>query len=310
MSRPDPAQLTTFLKAKARELGFAAVGISKADFLEEEAPRLEAWLKAGYQGKMSYMERNFDKRLDPRLLVEGAKSVVSLAVHYQVSEDLIPRNNYRIARFGLGKDYHFVIREKLEQLVQALEPLSGPLQYRVFTDSAPVMERAWAKRSGLGWTGKNANLIIPRWGSWFLLAELISDLELTYDRAFEKDYCGTCTNCIDACPTGAIIAPKVIEARKCISCYTTEFKGELPSELKDSISPWIFGCDICQEVCPWNNFKLSPAQHWLEPNPILAKMPKDEWDMLNKQSFDRLFKNAGINRIGYTRLMRNISLVK
>ncbi|MEI6577607.1 MAG: tRNA epoxyqueuosine(34) reductase QueG [Bacteroidota bacterium] len=310
MAKPDPSELTTFIKNKAREIGFTHCGISKAVFLEEEAPRLEHWLKSGKHGKMSYMERNFDKRLDPRLLVDGAKSVISLMINYAHPSSFIPRENYRVARFALGVDYHTVIKEKLEILRQEIEQIHGPINYRVFTDSAPVLERAWAQRSGLGWIGKNANLINSQLGSWFLLGEIISDLDLTYDIPYEIPNCGTCTRCIDLCPSKAIVAPMVVDATRCLSYLSTEFKGALPADLREAAAPWIFGCDICQEVCPWNKFSKSPLDNWLNPNPILAMMSAEEWENISLEAYDSLFRNTGIERIGYERLRRNIVFLR
>jgi epoxyqueuosine reductase len=302
----DPASLSHFIKTKALALGFSFCGISKAEFLEDEAAHLEDWLTASHHAKMSYMERNFDKRLDPRLLVDGAKSVISLMINYAHPEEIIPRENYRIARFALGTDYHFVIKDKMEHLVREIETMTGPLQYRVFTDSAPVLERAWARRSGLGWIGKNANLIHPKQGSWFLLGEIISELELIPDTPNDLPNCGTCTRCIDLCPTQAIIAPQIIDANRCISYLTTELRDEIPGEFRDSTSPWIFGCDICQEVCPWNRFSKKPLDNWLNPNPELAGMSTRDWEELTQSAFQRLFGKSGINRIGFERFTGNI----
>jgi epoxyqueuosine reductase len=244
---------TFFIKQKAKELGFSFCGISKAAFLEEEAPRLEEWLKRNYQGKMSYLENHFDKRLDPTLLVPGAKSVISLLYNYSPAKDLSQPGEYKIAKYAYGEDYHFVIKDKLKEFVAAIRENIGDVQGRAFVDSAPVMERAWAQKSGIGWIGKNSLLLNREMGSFFFIAELIVDLELNYDGP-TKDYCGTCTACMDACPTDAIPEPFVVDASKCISYFTIELKEEIPAEVKGKFENWIFGCDICQDVCPWNRF--------------------------------------------------------
>ena len=242
------------IKQKATELGFSFCGISKADFLEEEARRLDSWLKEGYHGKMKYMENHYDKRLDPRLLVEDAKSVVSLLLNYSTDQEQADPEAPKISKYAYGKDYHFVIKDKLKVFYQFIQDEIGEVGGRVFVDSAPVMDKAWAKKSGLGWVGKNTNLIHPKQGSYFFIAEMILDLNLEYDGPI-KDYCGTCTKCIDECPTDAIVQPYVVDGSKCISYLTIELKDELlPHEFSGKLDNWMFGCDICQDVCPWNRF--------------------------------------------------------
>mgnify|MGYP001268418408 CR=1 FL=1 len=245
-------KLTNFIKSKSVDLGFISCGISKADFLEEEAANLENWLKNEMHGEMSYMERNFDMRLDPRKILNGAKSVISLTYNYY-TDKLQKDENFKISKYAFGTDYHFVIREKLKNLLFLIREKVGDINGRVFVDSAPILEKAWAKKSGLGWIGKNTNLISKKSGSFFFIAEIIVDLELNYDEQI-KDYCGSCTACIDACPTNALYEPYKIDASKCISYFTIELKENFPVELDEDFKNWIFGCDICQDVCPWNKF--------------------------------------------------------
>jgi epoxyqueuosine reductase len=253
------------IKQKATELGFSFCGISKADFLEEEARRLDSWLKEGYHGKMKYMENHYDKRLDPRLLVEDAKSVVSLLLNYSTDQEQADPEAPKISKYAYGKDYHFVIKDKLKVFYQFIQDEIGEVGGRVFVDSAPVMDKAWAKKSGLGWVGKNTNLIHPKQGSYFFIAEMILDLNLEYDGPI-KDYCGTCTKCIDECPTDAIVQPYVVDGSKCISYLTIELKDELlPHEFSGKLDNWMFGCDICQDVCPWNRFSTPIKSHYFIP---------------------------------------------
>ncbi len=238
------------IKSKAAELGFFHCGFSKADFLEEEAPRLESWLKQNFHGKMSYMENHFDKRLDPRLLVEGSNTVISLLLNYFPSEMQKDAEAPKISKYAYGEDYHFVIKDKLQELIQFMQDEIGEVNGRAFVDSAPVMDKVWAKKAGLGWIGKNTNLIRPKEGSFFFIAELITDLQIEPDGPM-KDYCGTCTRCIDACPTEAIVQPYLVDGSKCISYLTIELKDEiLPKEFAGKMENWMFGCDVCQDVCP------------------------------------------------------------
>ena len=289
---------------EAFRLGFSHVGVSKAAFLEEEAPRLEKWLLQNMHGKMSYMERWFDKRLDPRLLVPGAKSVVSLLLNY-FPEKKQDEGAPLISKYAYGKDYHLVIKEKLKNLFIYINENIGAVEGRVFVDSAPVLDRAWAQRSGLGWIGKNANLINPKAGSFFFIAELILDLELEADAAM-KDYCGTCTRCIDACPTDAIVAPQVVDGSKCISYFTIELKDQIPAIYKDKMEDWVFGCDTCQDVCPWNRFSKPHHEPQLEANDQLLKMQRKEWEEITEAVFETIYKDSPLKRTGYNGMKKNI----
>lgn len=300
---------TLLIKSESKRLGFDYVGISKADFLEEEAPRLENWLNNNMHGQMSYMQNYFDKRLDPRLLVPGAKSVISLLLNYFPSEKQEDENAPKISKYAYGNDYHSVIKEKLNQLLEFIRINIGEVEGRVFVDSAPVMDKAWAKKSGLGWIGKNSNLINKQSGSFFFIAELIIDLELEYDKAI-KDYCGTCTKCIDACPTDAIAEPYVVDGSKCISYFTIELKDAIPNEMKGKFENWMFGCDICQDVCPWNSFSKPHNEALFNPNAELLGMTKQDWTELTEETFKRVFKNSAVKRTKYTGLKRNIEFIK
>jgi epoxyqueuosine reductase len=282
-------------------------GISKASFLEEEAPRLAKWLKEGNHGKMGYMENHFDKRLDPTKLVPGAKSVVSLLYNYS-TKDVQPEGAPKIAKYAYGEDYHYVIKDKLRSLVDKITDTIGSVDGRVFVDSAPVLEKSWAAKSGLGWIGKNTNLIHPREGSFFFLAELIIDLPLESDGPM-KDYCGTCTKCIDACPTDAL-KPYEIDARKCISYLTIELKDEvIPSDFKDKMENWMFGCDICQDVCPWNRFSKEHNELRFLPKEDIKSMHIEDWRELSKEVFNKIFKKSAVKRTKYTGLKRNIDFL-
>lgn len=298
---------TAIVKSRAKELGFDFCGISRADFLEEEAPRLEKWLKEGRQGKMAYMENHFDKRLDPTKLVPGAKSVVSLLYNHFPNEDLAQKGEYKIAKYAYGQDYHFVIKNKLKTLLERLQQEIGEISGRVFVDSAPVMERQWAAKSGLGWVGKNTLLINKEQGSFFFLAELIIDLELEPDGPI-KDYCGTCTRCIDACPTDAITSYQ-LNASKCISYLTIELKEEIPAEFSGKLDNWIFGCDICQDVCPWNRFSKPHREPDFHPHGQLFEMKKDNWQELTKEVFQEIFRKSAVKRTKFEGLKRNIEMV-
>jgi epoxyqueuosine reductase len=303
------AKNTALIKQKALELGFFYCGISKAEFLEEEAPRLEAWLNEQRHGKMSYMENHFDKRLDPRLLVDGAKSVISLLLNYYTEEKQSDVNAPKISKYAYGEDYHDVIKEKLRQLMQFIETEIGEVSGRVFVDSAPVMDKSWAKKSGLGWIGKNSNLIHPKSGSFFFIAEMIIDLELEADGPI-KDYCGTCTKCIDACPTDAIIEPYVVDGSKCISYLTIELKDALlPTEFKGKMDNWAFGCDICQDVCPWNRFSLLHNEPRFNPSKNLLQLSNNDWQDLSEEVFNELFKLSAVKRTKFDGLKRNIDFL-
>ncbi len=303
-------KLSHFIKTTACELGFTFCGISKAEFLHEEAPRLEEWLKRSYQGSMSYLENHFDKRLDPTLLVPGAKSVISLIYNYYPEKDLAEAHplHLKIAKYAYGEDYHFVIKDKLKILIKKIQEEVGEVNGRAFVDSAPVHERAWAKKSGLGWIGKNSLLLNRSMGSFFFLAELILDVELEYDGPI-KDYCGTCTACMDACPTDAIPEPYVVDGNKCISYFTIELKEEIPEEVKGKFENWIFGCDICQDVCPWNRFSQPHSESRFQPHPDLEKMKLQEWKEITHDIFDKLFRNSAVKRTKLDGLKRNISFV-
>ena len=299
---------TEFIKTEAKKLGFSSCGISKARFLSEEAKNFEKWLSNGYQGSMSYLERNIDKRLDPTLLVPGSKSVISLAFNYFPPKKLIENNNFIISKYAYGKDYHKVLKKKLKKLLFLMRERIGDIEGRVFVDSAPIHERAWAKLSGLGWVGKNSLLINKNQGSYFFLAEIICDLELEYDEPV-LNRCGNCSRCIDACPTGAITKAQVINAKKCISYLTIENKDNIPEELNDSMNNSIFGCDVCQDVCPWNKNSKPHEEIEFLPKKNLKKLRKKDWVELTEETFDRIFEGSAIKRTKYKGLKRNIRAV-
>jgi epoxyqueuosine reductase len=300
---------TALIKSEAKRLGFDYVGVSKADFLEEEAPGLESWLNNKMHGQMSYMENHFDKRLDPRLLVPGAKSVISLLLNYFPSEEQQDPEAPRISKYAFGKDYHLVIKEKLTHLIEYIRQHIGEVDGRAFVDSAPVLDKAWAKKSGLGWIGKNSNLINKSSGSFFFIAELIIDLELEYDGAI-KDYCGTCTKCMDACPTDAIVAPYVVDGSKCISYFTIELKEQIPSEMKGKLGNWAFGCDICQDVCPWNRFSRPHKEPHFNANSELLGMKRADWEEITEDTFRRVFRDSAVKRTKFSGLKRNLDFLK
>jgi epoxyqueuosine reductase len=299
---------TKFIKSEAHRLGFLSCGISKSGFLEAEAPRLEKWLNQNHHGQMSYMENHFDKRLNPNLLVDDAKSVVSLLLNYYPSENQI-EDAYKISKYAYGQDYHFVIKEKLKELLQSIQENIGEVSGRAFVDSAPVLDKAWAAKSGLGWIGKNSNLITKTIGSFYFIAELIIDLELDYDHA-TTDHCGSCTACLDACPTEAIVAPYVVDGSKCISYFTIELKDNLPLEMKDKFDDWAFGCDVCQDVCPWNRFSKPHSEPLFNPTPELLSMTKKDWEEITKETFEAVFKNSAVKRTKWEGLKRNITFLK
>ena len=283
-------------------------GISRAGFLEEEAPRLEKWLNENRHGQMQYMENHFDKRLDPTLLVDGAKSVISLLLNYY-PETQQPGGSYKISKYAYGQDYHFVIKEKLKELLHSLQQNIGDIGGRAFVDSAPVLDKAWAAKSGLGWIGKNSNLISKQVGSFFFIAELIVDVELEYDTV-TTDHCGSCTACLDACPTQAIVAPFVVDGSKCISYFTIELKDQLPQEMQGKFGNWVFGCDICQDVCPWNRFSKPHREPAFAPHPHLKEMKTSDWQELTQEVFSQLFRKSAVKRTGYNGLLRNIRFVE
>ena len=289
-------------------MGFLSCGISKAGFLENEAPRLEKWLKNNSHGQMTYMENHFDKRLDPTLLVDGAKSVVSLLLNYYPSQ-LQREDSYKISKYAYGQDYHFVIKEKLKELLVSIQDQIGAVSGRAFVDSAPVLDKAWAAKSGLGWIGKNSNLITQKVGSFYFIAELIIDLELEYDFA-TTDHCGSCTACLDACPTQAIIAPYQVDGSKCISYYTIELKDNLPDNMKGKLDDWAFGCDVCQDVCPWNRFSKPHSEPLFQANPELLSFSKKEWEEITSETFQKVFKDSPLKRTKWEGLKRNINFIK
>ena len=299
------------IREEAYRLGFGFVGIAKAEQMDQEARRLEAWLNQGLHGKMGYMANHFDKRIDPRKLVDGAKSVVTLLFNYFTDEKQTDPNAPKISKYAYGKDYHLVVKDKLKDLMHFINDEIGEVSGRVFVDSAPVLERDWAKRSGTGWIGKNTLLINPKAGSYFFLAELIIDLELVYDSPM-KDYCGTCTRCIDACPTEAI-SPEgyLMDGSKCISYLTIELKDEIiPPQYKSQMEGWMFGCDICQDVCPWNRFSKKHDEPQFEPHSQLLEMTKEEWFDITEDVFKEIFKNSAVKRTKYEGLKRNIDFLK
>ncbi|MGC6284445.1 MAG: tRNA epoxyqueuosine(34) reductase QueG [Polaribacter sp.] len=302
-------QYSQFIKNEAQRLGFLNCGIAKAEFLETEAPRLETWLKNGYQGSMAYMENHFDKRLDPRLLVEGAKTVVSLSFNYYPSQ-FQNSESYKISKYAYGQDYHHVIKSKLRELLASIQDEIGEVNGRCFVDSAPVLERAWAERAGLGWNGKHSLLIEKQKGSFFFLAELIIDLELDYDAPTKTDHCGECTRCIDACPTEAILPNNVIDSNKCISHLTIELKDSIPNQFKNDIENWMFGCDICQDVCPWNRFSKPHNEPLFAPKEELLNFNKKDWEEITEETFGKVFQKSAVKRIKYSGLKRNIAFLK
>ena len=297
------------IKTEAKRLGFLSCGISKAEFLEEEAPRLESWLHQNKHGKMHYMENHFDKRLDPTLLVEGSKSVISLTYNYYIDKLQQDPNAPKISKYAYGLDYHYVIKDKLNQLLEFIKEEIGDVHGRAFVDSAPIMEKAWAKKSGLGWIGKNSNLITQKVGSFYFISELIVDLDLEVDYAV-TDHCGSCTACIDACPTEAITEPFQVDGSKCISYFTIELKDNIPNEMKGKLDHWAFGCDVCQDVCPWNRFSKQHSEPLFNPKPELLSMTKNDWEEITKETFNKVFKKSAVMRTKYTGLKRNIKFLK
>lgn len=299
---------TALIKAEAKRLGFLSCGINRAEFLEEEAPRLENWLKRNMNGEMAYMENHFDKRLDPTLLVPDSKSVISLLLNYFPSEIQVS-NTFKISKYAYGTDYHFVIKDKLKQLMDFISEEIGEVHGRAFVDSAPVLDKAWAAKSGLGWIGKHSNLLTKQLGSFYFIAELIVDLDMEYDSPV-TDHCGSCTACIDACPTNAIVADKVVDGSKCISYFTIELKNEIPTSQKGKFEDWMFGCDICQDVCPWNRFSKSHKEPLFNPHPELLSMTKKDWEEITEDVFQKLFKKSAVKRTKYSGLKRNINFLK
>ncbi len=315
-------QNTILVKKLANQLGFQYCGIARAAFLDDDAKRLEKWLHNGMQGTMSYMEKNFDLRVDPCKLVPGAKSVITLLLNYfpdeKQSTGYDPQDSGsgndaapKISKYAFGKDYHEVIRRKLNELIKLIKLDVGEINGRGFVDSAPVLERTWAQRSGLGWVGKNGNLINKQAGSFFFIATLITDLELEYDNPFAKDYCGTCTRCIDACPTDAILPEKVVDGSKCISYFTIELKEMMiPETMKGKFDNWIFGCDICQDVCPWNRFSKPNTEIEFRPIPEILNLSTKEWEEMSEESFKKIFAESPLRRSKYNGIKRNLKFIQ
>jgi epoxyqueuosine reductase len=305
---PDKTAYTQFIKTEAKRLGFMSCGISKAEFLEEEAPRLEKWLNENMHGEMRYMENHFDKRLDPTKLVPGSKSVISLLFNYYPSQQQ-REDSYKISKYAYGQDYHFVIKKKLKTLLQSIQEEIGEVHGRAFVDSAPVLDKAWAVRSGLGWMGKHSNVLTKQTGSFYFIAELIIDLELEYDTPV-TDHCGSCTACIDACPTQAIVDPYVVDGSKCISYFTIELKEELPNSYKGKFDDWMFGCDVCQDVCPWNKFSKSHNEPLFNPDDRLLNYGKQDWQEITKEVFQDIFRKSAVKRTKFEGLKRNIKFLE
>src|SRR5690554_562399 len=301
------SKYTEQIKTEAKRLGFLSCGISKAEFLEEEAPRLENWLNNNMHGEMAYMENHFDKRLDPTILVPGSKSVISLLLNYFPSQSQ-SSDTYKISKYAYGTDYHFVIKDKLKHLMYFINEEIGVVEGRAFVDSAPVLDKAWAARSGLGWIGKHSNLLTKQLGSFYFIAELILDLELEYDSPV-TDHCGSCTACIDACPTNAIVADRVVDGSKCISYFTIELKNEIPNSVKGKFEDWMFGCDICLDVCPWNRFSKTHNEPLFNPHPELLSMSKKDWEEITEEVFQKLFRKSAVKRTKFSGLKRNIEFL-
>jgi len=301
---------TRFIKETALSLGFTHCGIAKAAPLDEDARRLEKWLHAGMQGSMQYLENHFDLRVDPTKLVPGAKSVITLTQNYFTPKKQ-PADSPKISTYAYGTDYHFVIKEKLNKLLEAIQQKAGDIVGRGFVDSAPVLERTWAQKSGAGWIGKNGNLISKKDGSFFFIATLIVDLPLIYDDPFAKDYCGSCTKCIDACPTDAILPDKTIAGNKCISYFTIELKDAIiPSEMKGKFDNWMFGCDTCQDVCPWNRFSKQHVEPGFTANTAIETFGTNEWNNLTKEGFKTVFKNSPLQRSKFEGITRNLEFIE
>lgn len=302
-------EISEAIRKKALEMGFAACGFSKAEQLPEDAERLKNWLEKGYHGRMAYMANHFKKRTDPSLLVEGSKSVISLLYNYYTDKQQSDPEAPVISKYAYGRDYHFVLKEKMNHLFDHINSEFGPVEGRIFVDSAPVLDRAWAKRAGLGWIGKNSMLISRKAGSFVFIAEIILDLELEYNKVPEGDFCGSCTRCIEACPTEAILTNRTLDAQKCISYQTIENKGDIEESLKGKLSNHFFGCDICQDVCPWNRSALPHKEPAFEPSLDLLLMTKNDWSLLDHDQYLKLFKESPVKRAGFNKLKQNLAFI-
>ncbi len=307
---PSRQELSTRIKKIMKEEGFLDCGIARAAPLRKEAASLRQWLEKAYHGEMTYMENHFGKRADPTRLVEGSRSVITVLHNYYPQKRQGKESRYRISTYAYGKDYHAVIREKLHSAAKKIAEITGNFRYRAFTDSAPIMDKVWARKSGLGWIGKNTCLISKKHGSFFFIGHLVCDLELENDREETKNYCGTCRKCLDACPTGALIKPGILDARKCISYLTIELKNEMPEDLAEKTAPWIFGCDVCQDVCPWNRFAKPHKENYYLPAEALLAMPASAWENLSRTDFNRLFHQSPLLRAGYEKIHENIRIAK
>lgn len=301
---------SNLIKAKALELGFDLCGIAKADFLDQEKSNFLSWLNKDYHGEMAYMANNIEKRLDPRLLVENTKSIVVVGLNYFPKEQQKDSNAPVIAKYAYGKDYHFVVKDRLNKLLEFINVEVGEVSGRAFVDSAPILEHAWAKKAGLGWIGKNSLLLNRKIGSFLFLGELLIDMELEYENPIDQDFCGGCSKCIRSCPTGAISEAYVVNGSKCISYYTIELKGEIPEEVKGKFQNRVFGCDICQDVCPWNRMAKANSLPEFEPNPNLLKLSKHDWENLDAHQFGEIFKNSAVKRTKFKGLKRNLDFLK
>ena len=303
-------EITQFIKQRSLELGFTGCGIAQSVYLNDDAIRLESWLKQNHHGSMDYMQRNFDVRVDPSKLVHNAKSVISLTYNYYSTQQQEDKTAPKISKYAYGEDYHHVIKEKLVGLLNELQSKVGQFNGRFFVDSAPILERTWAVKSGLGWIGKNGNLISKSNGSFFFLCEIVVDIELDYDVAFSTNHCGKCNACIEACPTEAILPNKVVDGGKCISYLTIELKDEIPSSFKGKLDNWMFGCDVCQDVCPWNRFSKQNGEPKFTPNSEMLEMKAADWTEITEDIFKRIFKNSAVKRTKYNGLSRNIVFLK
>ncbi len=304
MSSLTTAQRTDIVKKAVAEHGFLNCGISKSGFLEAEAPRLESWLNKGYHGSMQWMENHFDKRLDTSKLVEGSKSVITMTFNY-FPEEIQKAGVPKIAKYAYGEDYHFVLKDKMRSILEKLQQEIGTFESRIFVDSAPVLERAWAAKSGLGWIGKHSLLLSKKQGSFFFIAQIICDIDLVYD-APTTDHCGSCTACIDACPTDAIVADRVVDSNKCISYLTIELKDQIPSQFKDEMEDWVFGCDICQDVCPWNRFSTPNKEERFKPREAILHNSTEQWEEITEDVFKDIFKKSAVKRTKFSGFLRNL----